>query len=167
MENVSAIWSTRDYAKTKKPILSNISFNFHNYEKVAIIGKVGCGKTTLLNTIMKETFLLNGLMYISGDKNRPSYCEQTPVILSGTIKSNILFGSEFKQELYEKVLDSCQLVYDINSFPNGDETETGEMGVQLSGGQKSRIVLARALYKENCKVMLIDGTLSSLDSRVA
>ena len=56
---------------------------------------------------------------------------------------------------------------DIQTFPNGDLTKTGEMGVTLSGGQRSRISLARALYKRNAKIMLIDGTLSSLDSRVS
>jgi ABC-type multidrug transport system fused ATPase/permease subunit len=65
------------------------------------------------------------------------------------------------------VIATCQLKPDIESFPNGDLTRTGEMGVTLSGGQRSRISLARALYKRNANIVLIDGALSSLDSRVS
>ena len=89
------------------------------------------------------------------------------MIVSGTVRSNILYGSEYNEEFYNEVVKTCQLLPDFEQFPNNDLTKTGEMGVQLSGGQKSRISLARALYKQEAKIMLIDGTLSSLDSKVA
>lgn len=89
------------------------------------------------------------------------------MIICGTVRSNILYGSNYDKKFYAQVVKACQLNEDFESFPNGDNTKTGEMGVTLSGGQKARISLARALYKRKCRVMLVDGTLSSLDSRVA
>lgn len=96
-----------------------------------------------------------------------AYAEQNPLIVSGTVRSNITYGSKYDPEYYKKVITACQLIQDIDSFPNGDLTKTGEMGVTLSGGQRSRISLARALYKRNANIILIDGTLSSLDARVS
>lgn len=89
------------------------------------------------------------------------------MIISGTVRSNILYGSFYDKNYYHEVVKACQLLEDFENFPNGDNTKTGEMGITLSGGQKARISLARALYKRKCRVMLIDGTLSSLDSRVS
>lgn len=96
-----------------------------------------------------------------------AYAEQTPLITTGTVRSNITYGSKYDPKHYKKVITACQLLPDIESFPMGDLTKTGEMGVTLSGGQRSRISLARALYKKNANIVLIDGALSSLDSRVS
>lgn len=87
--------------------------------------------------------------------------------MTGTVRSNITYGTSFDEAHYNAVVKACQLTQDFETFPKGDLTETGEMGVSLSGGQKSRISLARALYRKTSKIILIDGTLSSLDSRVA
>lgn len=75
LTDVSVIWSTRDFLKTSTPILSGISFKFDNYEKVAIIGRVGCGKSTLFNAILKEAFIQNGQIKISGTELTASYAE--------------------------------------------------------------------------------------------
>ena len=165
--NVSAIWSPTEYLMTQTAVIQDVSFEFNEYNKVALIGRVGCGKTTLLNTILKETFIQKGHVEVGGSRLLASYAEQNPLIVSGTVRSNIIYGSKFDEDFYQKVITACQLQQDIRTFPNGDLTRTGEMGVTLSGGQRSRISLARALYKRNAKIMLIDGTLSSLDSRVS
>ena len=89
------------------------------------------------------------------------------MIITGTVRSNILYGSPYDPDFYQKVVEACQLLSDFEQFPKRDLTETGEMGVSLSGGQKSRVSLARALYKKHAKIVLIDGTLSSLDARVS
>jgi len=167
LTGVSAIWSPTEYLITQKAVINDISFEFNECNKVALIGRVGCGKTTLLNTILREVFIQKGSVEVEGSRLIASYAEQNPLIISGTIRSNILFGSKYDEEFYQKVITACQLQQDIQTFPNGDLTKTGEMGVTLSGGQRSRISLARALYKRNAKIMLIDGTLSSLDSRVS
>ena len=166
-DNVSAIWSSRTFAETGQAVLKDISFDFSNYERIAVIGRVGCGKSTLLNTILKEAFIQKGSVLIQGTQLTASYAEQNPLIISGTVRSNILYGSAYDKSYYQQVVRACQLLADFEQFPQGDLTKTGEMGVSLSGGQRARISLARALYKRAAKIMLIDGTLSSLDSRVA
>lgn len=167
LTNVSAIWSPTEYLRTQKPVIKDISFEFKKCDKVALIGRVGCGKTTLLNAILKEAYIQKGTVEVEGSRLLAAYAEQNPLIISGTIRSNITYGSKYDAVFYQKVITACQLQQDIQSFPNGDLTKTGEMGVTLSGGQRSRISLARALYKRNAKIVLIDGTLSSLDSRVS
>ena len=166
-DNVSAIWSSRTFAETGQAVLKDISFDFSNYERIAVIGRVGCGKSTLLNTILKEAFIQKGSVLIQGTQLTASYAEQNPLIISGTVRSNILYGSAYDKSYYQQVVRACQLRPDFEQFPQGDLTKVGEMGVSLSGGQRARISLARALYKRAAKIMLIDGTLSSLDSRVA
>ena len=96
-----------------------------------------------------------------------SFAEQTPLIISGDIRSNITFGLPFDEAHYEAVTEACCLREDFTMLPSGDLTKAGEMGHILSGGQKSRISIARALYRKTSKIILIDGSLSSLDSRVA
>jgi ATP-binding cassette subfamily C (CFTR/MRP) protein 4 len=166
-DDVSVIWSPREFMETETPVLRHISFDFKNFEKVAIIGRVGCGKSTLLQAVLKEAFIQSGSVSIQGTELRAAYAEQNPLIITGTVRSNILYGSPYDQEYYEKVVQACQLGADFDQFPKRDLTETGEMGVALSGGQKSRISLARAVYKKHAKIVLIDGTLSSLDARVS
>ena len=87
--------------------------------------------------------------------------------MSGTVRSNILFGRPFDPKYYNAVVTACALKEDFLQMPDGDNTKLGEMGTQLSGGQKSRISLARALYRKEAKILLIDGSLSALDARVA
>jgi len=87
-------------------------------------------------------------------------------VFAGKLKDNILFGKPYEQEFYFKVLKSCVLLDDLAKLPNGDETEIGENGVNLSGGQKARISLARAVYSRN-DTYLLDDPLSAVDAKVA
>lgn len=106
-DGVSAIWSVSE----KEDVIKDISFEFNNNEKVALIGRVGCGKTTLLYSILQEVFITKGSIDICGSK--VSYAEQQPVIVSGTVRTNITYGSEFVKELYDQVCEACQLVEDF------------------------------------------------------
>lgn len=92
--------------------------------------------------------------------------EQQPYIYSGTIKENILFGREFNKMKYDLVITSCCLETDLAELPNGQQTEIGEKGINISGGQKARISLARAVYS-NADIYLLDDPLSAVDSKVA
>ena len=85
---------------------------------------------------------------------------------SATIRENILFGADFDTVRYEQVLQACALKEDLNSFEKGDETVVGEKGINLSGGQKARVALARACY-QNCSLYLLDDPLSAVDTIVA
>lgn len=95
-----------------------------------------------------------------------SYAEQEPLIVTGTIQENILFGQPMDDEMYQKVCQACCLDSELAQMPAGDQTQLGEMGTNLSGGQKARISLARALYRKNSNIILIDSSLSALDTRV-
>lgn len=95
-----------------------------------------------------------------------TYVEQEPVIISGTIKDNILFDRPFDEESYEYAIKRSSLEQDIAEFPNQDLTLVGEKGITLSGGQKARVSLARALYIES-DIYLFDDPLSAVDTKVA
>lgn len=94
-----------------------------------------------------------------------SLVQQSPWIQNKTIRENILFGEPYHPVKYEEVVSICQLKRDFEILPSGDQTEIGEKGINLSGGQKARISLARAVYSDN-NMILMDDPLSALDSNV-
>lgn len=94
-----------------------------------------------------------------------SYAPQQPWIQNKTIRDNIIFGLPYEKEWYDRVIEKCQLVRDFECFPGGDMTELGERGVNLSGGQKARISLARAVYADR-EVIIMDDPVSALDKNV-
>ncbi|CDW76184.1 multidrug resistance-associated protein 4 isoform x3 [Stylonychia lemnae] len=146
-------------------VIKEVSFEFNNNEKIAVIGRVGSGKTSLFLTILKELCISKGKLTLNS--HDVAYAEQNPLIISGTVRANILFGLPYNQKWYKQVINACCLQEDFQRLSKGDMTKLGEMGTQISGGQRGRISLARALYKQDSKVVLIDGSLSALDSRVA
>lgn len=98
-------------------------------------------------------------------KGKIAFTGQESWIFPSTIRQNILLGNKMDEERYKKVLDSCCLTKDIQSFPMGDKTKVGDRGVKLSGGQKARLSLARALY-EDADIYLLDDPLSAVDEKV-
>lgn len=98
-------------------------------------------------------------------KGKIAFTGQESWIFPSTIRQNILFGKRMNEKRYKKVLDSCCLTKDIESFSMGDETEVGDRGIKLSGGQKARISLARAMY-EDADIYLLDDPLSAVDVKV-
>jgi ATP-binding cassette subfamily C (CFTR/MRP) protein 4 len=94
-----------------------------------------------------------------------AYASQEPWIFSGTVRQNILCGLDYDTERYNRVIDACALVNDLGHFPDGDGTLVGERGTSLSGGQKARVNLARALYI-NADIYLLDDPLSAVDAKV-
>ena len=147
----------------QKPCLSDINLICNPGHVTAIIGKIGSGKTTLLFSLMKELPVTTGTLEYSG---KIAYVEQDPIIFSGTVRENILFGREFNEKLYRQVIKSCNLERDLELFTHGDGTLIGERGVNMSGGQKARVSLARALYSQS-DIYLLDDPFSALDSRVS
>ncbi|XP_029125607.1 ABC transporter C family member 10 isoform X2 [Cajanus cajan] len=146
-----------------KPTLRNINLEVKQRQKVAICGQVGSGKSTLLATILGEVPKTKGNIEIYG---KFAYVSQTAWIQTGTIRENILFGSDLDMHRYQETLHRSSLVKDIELFPHGDLTEIGERGTNLSGGQKQRIQLARALY-QNADVYLLDDPFSAVDANTA
>jgi len=147
-------------------ILKDISFKINKGEIIGIIGEVGSGKSSLLQSILNALILLNPNeckgIYINGSIG---YVSQIPWIQNETIKNNVLFFNEYDEKKYREILELSQLNYDLSNFEGGDLTEIGEKGVNLSGGQKVRISLARILYS-NPDIYLFDDPISALDANV-
>ncbi|XP_063913156.1 probable multidrug resistance-associated protein lethal(2)03659 isoform X2 [Zophobas morio] len=142
--------------------LSGIDFCVGPNQLVAVVGRVGSGKTTLIQTILKEASLSSGTLQVKG---KMSYASQEPWLFASSIKQNILFGEDMDLERYKKVVRVCALEKDFMSFPYGDRTIVGEKGIMLSGGQKARVGLARAIYKQ-ADIYLLDDPLSAVDVQV-
>ncbi|KAI0842193.1 canalicular multispecific organic anion transporter 1 [Hypoxylon sp. FL0890] len=129
-----------------------------------IHGKVGSGKTALLEAILGE------LNKVEGDCILPNemvgYCAQSPWLQNMNIQDNILFNFPLDKSRYNEVLDACELLPDLANFAHGDKTNIGENGIGLSGGQKARVALARAVYCQS-RILLLDDPLAALDHQTA
>ncbi|XP_046974675.1 probable multidrug resistance-associated protein lethal(2)03659 [Vanessa cardui] len=141
----------------------NTNLKIYNGSLTTIIGAVGSGKSTLLHMILRELPCSTGSMNVTGSV---SYASQDPWLFVGSVRQNILFGQPFMRTRYMEVCRVCALERDISLFPHGDKTIVGERGVSLSGGQRARINLARAVYKE-ADIYLLDDPLSAVDTQVA
>ncbi|NWW10629.1 MRP7 protein, partial [Oreocharis arfaki] len=133
---------------------------------LGVVGKVGSGKSSLLAAITGELIKQGGRVYVCDLEQGFGLATQEPWIQFTTVRENILFGREYDARLYEEVLEACALSKDLNILPAGDQTEVGENGVTLSGGQKARIALARAIYQEK-ELYLLDDPLAAVDADVA
>lgn len=158
LQDVSAKWMNNQPEET----LHDVNFNVGPKQLVAIVGPVGSGKTSLLHAIMRELPITRGYKDVVG---RISYASQEPWLFAGTVKQNILFGEEWNMKKYEKVIKVCALERDLNILPYGDRSIVGDRGVTLSGGQKARINLARAIYKD-ADIYILDDPLSAVDTHV-
>ncbi|KAF3852742.1 hypothetical protein F7725_006097 [Dissostichus mawsoni] len=128
----------------------------HNGSLVVVVGKVGCGKSSLLAALTGELNREGGFGLASQD----------PWIQHASVRDNILFGRNYDPIFYQTVIEACALTEDFNVLPNGDRTEVGENGVTLSGGQKARLALARAVYMDK-DIYLLDDPLAAVDTDVA
>ncbi|CAF0948802.1 unnamed protein product, partial [Brachionus calyciflorus] len=157
-EKASFSWSKNSQHLT----LNNIKLTVPRGKLVAIVGKVGAGKSSLLSSILGEMYKKSGNLNVDGSI---SYVPQQAWIQNATVKDNIIFGNTYDYQLYQKCIKSCALLTDLNILPAGDKTEIGEKGINLSGGQKQRISLARAAYN-NSDIYLFDDPLSAVDAHV-
>ncbi|CAG2164179.1 unnamed protein product, partial [Oppiella nova] len=144
------------------PVLKNINVSIPKDKLTIIVGSVGSGKSSLLAALMGEMIKLKGDVNWCQSNTFVGYVGQNPWLINTTLHENIIFGSSFVQKRYDKVIKACALQTDINILPNRDMTEIGERGLNLSGGQKDRIALARAIYSY-ANTLILDDTLSALD----
>ncbi|GAA6005323.1 hypothetical protein JCM10207_002938 [Rhodosporidiobolus poonsookiae] len=143
--------------------LEDITLSVKKGELIAVVGQVGAGKSSLLSAVLGEMNKVDGQVTVRGTV---AYTAQQPWIMGGTIRENITFGFRFEQEFYDLVLEACALKDDLKILPAGDATEVGEKGISLSGGQKARVALARAVYAR-ADIYLLDDPLSAVDAHVA
>lgn len=162
--------------------LRDIDIIFPTGRLTLVTGPTASGKTALLMALLGEMTpvytegSVTPFVYLpknttqleesTGLRNCISYCSQSPWLEHLSIRDNILFGSPMDQDRYNQVLECCALDPDLNILEDGDQTEIGARGVSLSGGQKARVALARAVYART-KHVLLDDPLSAVDSHTA
>uniref|UniRef100_A0A914ELG9 Uncharacterized protein n=1 Tax=Acrobeloides nanus TaxID=290746 RepID=A0A914ELG9_9BILA len=163
VKNGDFSWEAQeDKVDNKFGNLHDINLEVPSKNLIAVVGKVGCGKSSLLSSLLGEMQKIKGYVSVQG---RLAYVPQQAWIQNLPLRDNILFGKPFNKEIYDSVVDACALRPDIAILPQGDMTEIGEKGINLSGGQKARVSLARAVY-QNYDVYLLDDPLSAVDSHV-
>jgi ATP-binding cassette subfamily B protein len=165
------------YPNTKNYVLKNINLNIKKGSKVGIIGKSGSGKSTLVDVIMGLLELEEGILSVDNStievKNIQSWQEriahvpQTIFLIDGTISENIAFGEsscKINSQDVKRAADISKLTDLIDTWPNGFNTMVGERGIKISGGQRQRLGIARALFKRRDLIVLDEAT-SALDSK--
>jgi len=143
--------------------LKGITLDVRKGEVLAIIGSFGSGKSSIAQGILGEVEVLSGSIEVKGSI---AYVPQTPWIMHGTIRDNILFGKPFDHAWYLKVVRSCCLLPDLRQMKEYDLTYLSEGGINLSGGQRQRLALARAVYAR-ADIYILDSVLSALDPETA
>ncbi|KAK3952146.1 P-loop containing nucleoside triphosphate hydrolase protein [Pseudoneurospora amorphoporcata] len=142
--------------------LQDLNFTIGRNELVAVIGTVGSGKTSLLSALAGDMRKTNGEVILGAHR---AFCPQYAWIQNATLRDNILFGKEMDDEWYRDVIKACALQPDLDMLPNNDMTEIGERGITISGGQKQRLNIARAIYFD-ADIVLMDDPLSAVDAHV-
>jgi ATP-binding cassette subfamily B protein len=165
------------YPDANIPALDNINFTISPGEVVAIVGAIGCGKSTLANALPRLLDIEAGQLFLDGLditkitlndlRGAIAYVPQDSFLFSTTIKNNIRYGDPIReQESVETVARLAQIEAEINNFPQQYETIVGERGITLSGGQRQRTALARAMLID-APVLILDDALSSVDNQTA
>ncbi|XP_010618468.1 canalicular multispecific organic anion transporter 2 isoform X1 [Fukomys damarensis] len=154
---------TFTWAQDLPPSLHSLDIQVLKGTLVAVVGPVGCGKSSLVSALLGEMEKLEGTVSVQGSV---AYVTQQAWIQNCTLQENILFGRAMNPKRYQQALEACALLADLEMLPAGDQTEIGEKGINLSGGQRQRVSLARAVYSE-ADVFLLDDPLSAVDAHVA
>ncbi|KAK0481769.1 P-loop containing nucleoside triphosphate hydrolase protein [Armillaria novae-zelandiae] len=148
--------------------LGPLNVVFPNAKLTVISGSTGSGKSAMLSALLGEMHCLSGKVSLNKQFHQVAYCAQNPWLEHASIRDNIIFGSSFgyDEERYNAVVEACALVKDLDILEAGDMTEIGEKGITLSGGQRARVALARAIYSE-AKCILLDDPLAAVDMHTA
>ncbi|CAH1159389.1 unnamed protein product [Phaedon cochleariae] len=158
IEEVSASWVLNSTSNT----LNDINLNIGAGKLCCVVGNVGSGKSSMLQLLLRELPLKSGHLEVNG---HVSFASQEPWLFVSSVKENILFGQPYLKNRYADVVNVCALERDFKQFVHGDKTLVGERGVSLSGGQRARINLARAVYVD-ADIYLFDDPLSAVDTHV-
>lgn len=167
-ENASCATSMSDaefrWSSEAAPALRAISFTVNWGQMVAVVGPVASGKSTLLTSILGGLSPASGTAALCSDA--VAYIPQRPVVFSGTVLMNITMGHPYNEALLISVLEAAQFMRDLELMPHGLGTEIGERGTTLSGGQQTRLNIARAFYHQP-NLIVADDPLAAVDVHVA
>ncbi|CAO3593350.1 unnamed protein product [Absidia cylindrospora] len=175
--NLPSSTGTTTGSMTSKPFLKDLNIAFPQNKLSIVCGPTGCGKSTLLSSLFGETYCYNGSVVLpprprrhehqlGGAVSGIAYVAQTAWLQNCSIRDNILFGLDYDEERYAKVLYMTALTRDLDILEFGDQTEVGEKGLSLSGGQKQRLAIARAVYSD-AHTVILDDCLSAVDAHTA
>ncbi|KAF9894054.1 hypothetical protein FE257_009027 [Aspergillus nanangensis] len=142
--------------------VENIDFSARKGELSCIVGRVGAGKSSLLQALLGDLWRTDGEVVVRG---RIAYVAQQSWVMNASVRENIVFGHRWDPQFYDLTVEACALLDDFKNLPDGDQTEVGERGISLSGGQKARLTLARAVYAR-ADIYLLDDVLSAVDQHV-
>ncbi|KAF2970803.1 hypothetical protein GQX73_g2838 [Xylaria multiplex] len=142
--------------------LQDVNFKAGRNELIAVIGTVGSGKSSLLAALAGHMRKTDGDAIFGASR---AFCPQYAWIQNTSLQNNITFGKELDEGWYNKVVEACALQADLDMLPHGDQTEIGERGITISGGQKQRLNIARAIYFD-ADIVLMDDPLSAVDAHV-
>lgn len=162
------------YPDKTEPAIRDCSFELKAGERLLILGSTGAGKSTVANLILgllqpsEGSIFLNGIdlrdIDLTALRDLIAYVPQEPLLFTGTVRENVLFANDKATgEEYRIAVEVSQLKQEIESFPQGDETRLGQRGLGVSGGQKQRLTIARALVR-NPKLLILDDITASLDA---
>lgn len=143
-------------------VLEKIDLSARKGELSCIVGRVGSGKSSLLQALLGDLWKLNGGVTVRGTV---AYVAQAPWVMNASVRENVVFGHRWDPQFYDLTVEACALLDDFKNLPDGDQTEVGERGISLSGGQKARLTLARAVYAR-ADIYLLDDILSAVDQHV-
>ncbi|KYK57930.1 ABC transporter [Drechmeria coniospora] len=144
-------------------VLKEISLSIRTSSFTIITGRMATGKSTLCKAMLQELPFAEGTVLWNDHGRQLAYCDQDPFLLNATIRENIIGSGRHDPPWYEEVVRSCHLSKDLAEMPKGDDTVVGSKGVALSGGQRKRICLARAIYARP-DVAILDDVMSGMDS---
>ncbi|KAJ8122554.1 hypothetical protein ONZ43_g1280 [Nemania bipapillata] len=166
-KSAETLESNSDMASTvvedREPFkLEDLSLAIGRKELIAVIGSVGSGKTSLLAALAGDMRKTSGEVVLGASR---AFCPQYAWIQNASVRKNILFGKDMNREWYKEVIKACALQPDLDMLPDGDATEIGERGITVSGGQKQRLNIARAIYFD-ADIVLMDDPLSAVDAHV-
>ncbi|KAM0742263.1 hypothetical protein ACQRIT_002440 [Beauveria bassiana] len=184
LDNASIAWPVdEEVPEDERFVLRNLNLSFPQGELSVISGKTGTGKSLLLSSLIGEVDLLAGKVIMprvpppaerndtkahKGNWILPgtvAYVSQNPWLENATLRDNITFGLPFDEERYNTVIEVCALRKDLDILEDGDKTELGANGINLSGGQKWRVTLARSIYSR-AELLLLDDIFSAVDAHV-
>ncbi|KAJ2894451.1 hypothetical protein MKZ38_007530 [Zalerion maritima] len=158
VRNGTFAWDRR----ASKLALESITFSARKGQLSCLVGRVGAGKSSLLHALLGDLRKVSGTVTVHGST---AYVAQQAWVLNASVRDNILFGHRWDPEFYDETIKACALLEDFAQLPHGDRTEVGDRGIALSGGQRARLTLARAVYAR-ADVYLLDDCLSAVDAHV-